>query len=582
MIIINKNLKNLVLRVSKSLTILLLVFTYSCDEEEFLKEEPIDFLSPSNSFVTNEDFVAAVYHLHVNVRNDLWGERGRSDMPRLAWYGTDLSLTYFDTQGDNDFRARWAPQGEQLDLWDSFYRIINNANIIIDRSKGPDSELTEDEQIRIEAEARFFRGFAFAKLAYLFGGVPLHLTETLEPKNDYVRASRQETYQQAADDLRFAADNLLDIDEADESRINKLAASHVLTEVFLAMERWQDAVTESSKVIDHPATALMTERFGTRVGESAHPEYPWARGNDKDVYWDLFRRGNQDRSIGNTESIWNLQYEYNVEGGGDNNYQLERFVGPYITRANLREPNGGTSAVVALPSTYYMGRAQGFIRPSDYFLNDVWEKSGFEEDIRNAPHNIVRDFKVNNPGSAYHGQYIIADNLPIIKETNNDTMRFYYPMIMKLTTPERHPDEFWDPDQSIPGTLLGSVEQTWRKHYMIRLAETYLLRAEAYLGMGDLTQAAEDINVVRRRAQAPEVLPGEVDIDYIMDEQLRELHFETLRIFTLGRLGQIVERNREVNPIVGNNIGDHQNLWAIPFSEIQRNRGAELEQNPGY
>lgn len=130
--------------------------------------------------------------------------------------------------------------------------------------------------------------------------------------------------------------------------------------------------------------------------------------------------------------------------------------------------------------------------------------------------------------------------------------------------------------------MLGSAEQTWRKHYMIRLAETYLLRAEAYLGKGDKTNAAADINVVRRRANAPEVAPEDVDIDYIMDEQLRELHFEKLRIFTLGRLGQIVERNRKVNPIVGANIDDHQDLWAIHYSEIQKNTEAELEQNPGY
>lgn len=575
------NINNII--VNKALVLFcILFFMVSCNEKEYLKEVPLDFLSPENSYVTYEDFESAIYYLHAEVRDNLWGQRGKYDMPRLSWYGTDLTLTYFDTEGSQDYEVLWGPQGEQLELWETFYHLIYDANVIIGRSKNDFSELNPDEQILIEAEARFFRGYAYAMLAHLWGGVPIVLEETVSPKKDYVRASREETYKQSANDLEFATDNLPDIDQCDESRINKLAASHVLAEVYISLGRWEDAVAEASKVIDHPGTALMTERFGSRVNESAHPDFPWARGADKDMYWDLFRKGNQDRSSGNTESIWNLQYSYLIPGGGDRMYELERFVGPYITRAYLLQSDGTKAAICYSPSTYYMGRSQGFSKPSPYFLQTIWENSGWNEDIRNAPHNIVRDIKVNNPNSEYHGKWVIADNLPVVKKANTDTMRYYYPMIMKVTTPENHPAEFWDADQSIPGTLLGTAEQTWRKHYMIRLAETYLLRAEAYLGMGDLTKAAEDINVVRRRAHAPDVEPANVDIDYIMDEQLRELHYETLRIFTMGRLGKFVDRVKRVNPIAGATIGDHQNLWAIPYSEINKNTGAALEQNPGY
>src|SRR5690606_18957491 len=38
--------------------------------------------------------------------------------------------------------------------------------------------------------------------------------------------------------------------------------------------------------------------------------------------------------------------------------------------------------------------------------------------------------------------------------------------------------------------------------YIFRLAETFLLRAEAYYWKGDLASAAADINMVRERAQA--------------------------------------------------------------------------------
>jgi hypothetical protein len=356
-----------------------------------------------------------------------------------------------------------------------------------------------------------------------------------------------------------------------------LAASHVLAEVYISLGRWQDAIDESSKVINHPKTDLMTERFGSNTEKLFNdPDF------EGDVYWDLFRQGNQDRSIGNKESIWVLQYNYSVAGGGDRNYELERFVGPDLTKAHIVQSNGKTSPVLAKPNTYYNGRGQGFCKPSPYFLTTLWEKSGYEQDIRNSKNNIIRDVKVNNPGNEYHGKWVIADQLPLKKTANDDTTRHFYPIISKVITPGKHPAEYWDPDQTIPGSLLGSAQHTWRKHYMIRLAETYLLRAEAYLGNGDAVNAAKDINVVRRRANAPDVAPGEVDIDYILDERLRELHFETLRIITLARLNKVVDRTKRLNPIVGQTIQAHQNLWAIPYSEINKNVEATLEQNPGY
>jgi hypothetical protein len=117
---------------------------------------------------------------------------------------------------------------------------------------------------------------------------------------------------------------------------------------------------------------------------------------------------------------------------------------------------------------------------------------------------------------------------------------------------------------------------------MFRLAETYLLRAEAYLGLAKTTEAAADINVVRNRAQATPVTAAEVNIDYILDERMRELGVEEHRNLTLMRLGRWVDRLRRCNTFFAAQLKDHYNLWPIPNSEIERNRTAKLEQNPGY
>lgn len=568
----------LVIILSKISICILIVFSIlSCNENEFLKEVPLDFYSPENSYVTFDDFEAAVYSLHASLRNELWGQSSQSKFPRIGWYGTDLVESRYDTDNSHNYSVLWGPNGLTLDIWELCYRLIYDSNVIIERSENDDSQLTPEQKIKIQAEAKFFRGYAYSILANLYGGVPIVLEEMTTPKRDFIRASRQEVYEQCTEDLEFAVSNLENIDEVDESRINKLAASHVLAEVYISLGRWQDAIDESSKVINHPKTDLMTERFGSSTEKPFNdPSF------EGDVYWDLFRQGNQDRSKGNTESIWVLQYSYNVAGGGDSNYELERFVGPDLTKAHIYQSKGGTSPVLAKPNTYYNGRGQGFNKPSPYFLTTLWEKSGYDQDIRNSNSNIIRDVKVNNPGNEYHGKWVIADQLPLKMTANDDSTRHFYPIIGKVITPGKHPAEYWDPDQSIPGSLLGAAQHTWRKHYMIRLAETYLLRAEAFLGKGDLINAANDINVVRRRANAPEVKSSEVDIDYILDERLRELHFETLRIITLARLNKVVDRAKRLNPIVGQTIEAHQNLWAIPFSEINKNVEATLEQNPGY
>ena len=63
---------------------------------------------------------------------------------------------------------------------------------------------------------------------------------------------------------------------------------------------------------------------------------------------------------------------------------------------------------------------------------------------------------------------------------------------------------------------------------------------------------------------------------------MRELYYEEFRLITLMRLGKAVERIKTLNPVVGEHMEDYQNLFPIPISEIQKNTGAVLEQNPGY
>ena len=117
-----------------------------------------------------------------------------------------------------------------------------------------------------------------------------------------------------------------------------------------------------------------------------------------------------------------------------------------------------------------------------------------------------------------------------------------------------------------------------------RLAETYLLLAEAYLGQNDPASAADAVNEVRNRAKASSVSADEMDIDYLLDERIRELIGEESRRFTLVRFGAdvYVDRVKKHNKHLTDVVDEHHALWPIPQSIRDANRDVEFPQNPGY
>jgi hypothetical protein len=120
----------------------------------------------------------------------------------------------------------------------------------------------------------------------------------------------------------------------------------------------------------------------------------------------------------------------------------------------------------------------------------------------------------------------------------------------------------------------------------MRLGETYLLLAEAQFKQGKLEEAAATLNILRRRANASPIAASDVTLDFILDERVRELVGEENRRMTLMRTGKLVERALRYNAASPLNqmsgISEKNLLLPIPLSEINLNKDAPLEQNPGY
>ncbi|MBS0031013.1 RagB/SusD family nutrient uptake outer membrane protein [Chitinophaga sp. 22321] len=549
----------------------ILCFAFSC-RQDFLDEKSLSFLSTANAFKTTEDFDASVNNLYGLVRSEFYTSSDWQPMQYL--YRTDMAVEV--SVGSNpNLSAEFGPNGTLTNNhWSQLYKIVAESNTIIDRI--PASRLSNANKVLFEARAKFFRALGYRTLAYLYGGVPLVLNEIVGEKTDFVRATKKEVLTQVIADLKFAATNLPGITVVKDGEISNLAAQHLLSEVYLADGQFQHAVNAASAVIDDPATDLMKTRFGAR-----------STVTPGDVYWDLFQAKNQNRkSAGNTEGIWVIQLETDVQGGSAvstamaGNYQLERVHVPLYRDMRVN----GVALFLWPIGDYTGGRGVGFLQPSKHFADEVWQ-SDFNNDIRNANHNFVREVVATNPASPFFGQKISTQNPPPGANITFPS-RVFYPYQSKATTPFNHPAALYvNPGASDPVKkyeLKATAGGTYADQYMFRLAETYLLRAEAYLGLGSTGPAAADINVVRARANASPVLAGAVTLDYILDERLRELGVEEKRMLTLMRLGKLYERVKKYNPFYGVNMDPRFNLWAIPQGEIERNRSAVLEQNPGY
>lgn len=533
-----------------SFALLISLFFPSCNDK-YLQEVPQGFLSPENTFTTLNGFESGISDLYRVSRTFITDERlpgmvasSGSDrgLPVLWGYGTDLGWYWDKKNYYDDYSIINSFEIEAQNYWIRFYTLIKGANVIITRSNSESMIWDkESDKLLVQAKARFFRALAYRYLVGLWGGVPIIKDEISSPKLDFVRSTKTEVLDFIVADLEFATQNL-PVSNNQDGKIAKAAADQLLAEIYISRGEFDKSIAASSRIINDPQYHLMTQRFGTMTDKPG------------DVFWDLFRIGNQNNPA-NKEVIWAWQIEYNLPGG-DVGYKIERTWGPYLE--SLKTGDGKA----ALLKDDNLGRPIGFIRPTVFLEYTLWGGGEWNKDMRNSTYNMKRNFIVNNPQSVDFGK--------IYKPKAADTIRAHFVWIQKAATPYGHPQGY-----DVNG-------RTYSDAYAMRLAETYLLRAEAYLGKNDKINAAKDINVVRNRANATPVDPSKVDIDYILDERARELMIEEPRRLTLARLGLLDERVKKYNPISAPTVKEEHNLWPIPQTEIDSNLGAELKQNPGY
>lgn len=522
--------------------------TWSCDK--FLEEDLVTDVSADSHYTTEKGFEDAVNATYAGLKSFYGQEIGFT----MTSFGTDI----FTNGSDGSYKDLNTYEGSfnaaspyARDAWRDWYKGINQANAVLTRSEELDMDETQ-KNLRL-AEVRFLRALFYFNIVTTYGDAHLSLEETEGVETDANRTASEEIYKQAIiPDLEFAIDRLPD-SQSDYGRATKAAAEFLLGKVLLT--RGYTSYAEGND-------ASRAEALLTNVTDN----YGFVLLENYGALWDI---GNQE----NEEVIFSvINSKTQVDDGTDDlghrghlYFLMEYDVLPGMTRDIAN------------------GRPWKRFRPTDFLL-DLWDR---DKDVRydegfthvwytNNPNETLQTgdtaVYIPGPGKDVEWPQSLQDTKPYMVVTNDEYTERLYPSISKWLDPTR-------PDRQ--------KTQGQRDHILMRLADAYLLRAEARLQQGNTTGAAEDVNAVRRRAAKEgmetemEVTAADVNLDYILDERARELFGEGYRWWDLARTGKLVERVRLHNPRGAVNIQDYHALRPIPQDQIDRTTN-EYPQNPGY
>jgi starch-binding outer membrane protein, SusD/RagB family len=543
------------------LTSIITLATVSC-KQDFLEENPVNIIAPENLYVNKTGFEGGLIGLYSLIRRERGGIDGgatsntTNDMYITpAFVGVDNAYSPFPSGGSqpdrvfNTFGVTLNPAVSYIsNVWQWLYQTINAANTIIDRANNTSIKWTEAEKNQIVGEARLIRAWAYRHLTFLFGDVPLNLTESSgnSIKTDWERTPVTTVRKAMEEDLLFAEANMVE-NPTSAARFPRAVATHYLSELYLTIGDNAKAKLKAQAVVNNPLYKLVTARYGVRRSLPGTP------------FTDMFIDGNSNRSEGNTEALYVLQNEY--LSAGAENCIMRRW---WVNRYERISVSGKTPITFSIENG---GRGIGRFGITKYALT-VYGAG----DERGSEHAIRFYWLMNNAASLPTGAKL-GDTVKLVTTGNEP--------FTNASTAQAWPNtRKWDWAPSIPADLQNS--SNYNDIIYLRVAETYLLLAEAQFKLGETQDAANTLNALRNRAKATPITATQVNLDFILDERSRELLTEEHRRYTLLRTRTWFDRTKKFNINAGPVIALRDTLLPIPQTVIDANLTKAMPQNAGY
>lgn len=555
-----------------------LIAGLSCNKS-FLEEKPLAILAPDNLYVNKSGFESGLYGIYSLWREERKGINGSSNDMAItaAMVGVDNAYSLRPAgnapeQVFNDFGVRLNSSDAYVRrVWEWLYRVVNACNTLIDRSNNTGINWTEIEKKQIVGEARLLRAWAYRHLTYLYGPVPLNLSESKGNtiRTDWERNSVSEVRKAMEEDLLFAEANCADVPVV-EGRASKIVASHYLAELYLAMGDYQKAKDKALAVVSNPNYSLITARYGVNATQPGTP------------FTDMFLDKNSNRSQGNREALWVVQNEY-LSTGGDanimrrwwvNRYNDIKVGSPSKSPLTFSQANGGRGlgrfAVTKYTFSLYEPqdhRGGSFAWRFFYIMNNA---ASLPTNINaNTTATCAAPGYTSGPAGARLNFDTVRLSVNCVEPAPNATAAPNWPSIRK-----------WDWAPADTADVQNS--SNYNDQIYLRIAETYLILAEAQFRLNDLSGAAATLNIIRNRSNASSITAAQVTLDFILDERSRELVTEEHRRYTLLRTGTWFARTQLNNKYAGPRITLRDTLLPIPQSAIDANLTKLMPQNAGY
>ncbi|MFC5282513.1 RagB/SusD family nutrient uptake outer membrane protein [Pedobacter alpinus] len=205
-------------------------------------------------------------------------------------------------------------------FWLGHFRLISSANFILDRIKNdPNPNTAPSLKIDAEAQAKFFRAYAYFMMVRSFGAVPIidSVTTGTVGSTNVPRSAPSLVYAFIENDLRFAAANLLQKSAYDRRFIGRItagAANGLLAKVYLTQGKWAQAQAAADLVMKSGEYDLSVsyrdifEEAGENSRESILEVQATADAANPTIFGSQYSQVQGVRGAGD----WNLGWGFNV------------------------------------------------------------------------------------------------------------------------------------------------------------------------------------------------------------------------------------------------------------------------------